>query len=172
MRDFEKDADLTYSSVLQLNLSDVHPCISGPKRPHDYVALNELKNDWNSCLTNEVGFKGFGLKQEQLNKNAKFTYKGKDYELNHGSVVIAAITSCTNTSNPSVMLSAALLCKNAYEKGMRVAPYVKTSLSPGSQAVSKYYELSGLTKYLNEMGFYHAGYGCMTCIGNSGDIDK
>lgn len=82
--------------------------------------------------------------------------------------MIASITSCTNTSNPGVMLAAALLCKNAYERGIRIAPYIKTSLSPGSQAVSKYFEISGLTKYLNGMGFFHAGYGCMTCIGNSG----
>jgi aconitate hydratase len=83
-------------------------------------------------------------------------------------VVIAAITSCTNTSNPGVMLSAALLCRNAYKRGIKIKSYIKTSLSPGSQAVSKYFELSGLTQYLNHMGFYHTGYGCMTCIGNSG----
>ncbi len=88
--------------------------------------------------------------------------------MTHGSVVIAAITSCTNTSNPGVMLSAALLCKNAFERGIKILPYIKTSLSPGSQAVSKYLELSGLTKYMDALGFYHAGYGCMTCIGNSG----
>jgi aconitate hydratase len=86
--------------------------------------------------------------------------------------VIAAITSCTNTSNPGVMLGAALLCKNAYERGIKILPYIKTSLSPGSQAVSKYLELSGLTKFMDAMGFYHAGYGCMTCIGNSGEIHK
>lgn len=92
--------------------------------------------------------------------------------MRHGSVVIAAITSCTNTSNPGVMLGAALLCKKAYERGIKILPYIKTSLSPGSQAVSKYLELSGLTKYLDAMGFFVAGYGCMTCIGNSGDISK
>lgn len=86
--------------------------------------------------------------------------------------MIAAITSCTNTSNPGVMLSAALLCKNAVNLGIKIKPYIKTSLSPGSQAVSKYYELAGLTKYLDEIGFYSVGYGCMTCIGNSGDIHK
>jgi aconitate hydratase len=87
-------------------------------------------------------------------------------------VVIAAITSCTNTSNPGVMLAAALLCKNASQRGIKIKPYIKTSLSPGSQAVSRYYEQGGLVKYLNEMGFYHVGYGCMTCIGNSGEIQK
>lgn len=139
MRDFVNDADLTYSSVLELNLSDVHPCISGPKRPHDYIALNDLKSDWSACLTNPVGFKGFGLKPERVEESAKFQFKGEEYELKHGSLVIASITSCTNTSNPSVMLAAALLCRNAFEKGLKVAPYIKTSLSPGSQAVSKYY---------------------------------
>jgi aconitate hydratase len=92
--------------------------------------------------------------------------------LKHGAVVIAAITSCTNTSNPGVMLGAALLCKNAVKKGLKILPYIKTSLSPGSQAVSRYLELSGLRGDMEAMGFYHAGYGCMTCIGNSGDIDK
>ena len=126
-----------------------------------------MKKDWNDCLVNEIGFKGFGLSQEKLTSVSKFELNGVQHELTHGSVVIAAITSCTNTSNPGVMLSAALLCRNAFERGLKIKPYVKTSLSPGSQAVSKYYELSGLTKYLNEMGFYHAGYGCMTCIGLS-----
>lgn len=92
--------------------------------------------------------------------------------MKHGSVVIAAITSCTNTSNPGVMLSAGILCKNAYEKGLRIAPFIKTSLSPGSQAVSRYFELAGLTKYLDLMGFNVTGFGCMTCIGNSGEISK
>lgn len=131
-----------------------------------------MKTDWNACLTNPVGFKGFGLAQEKLQDSSKFSFKGEEFNLNHGSVVIAAITSCTNTSNPGVMLAAAILCKNAHERGIKIKPYIKTSLSPGSQAVSRYYELSGLTKYLDAMGFYHVGYGCMTCIGNSGDIHK
>jgi aconitate hydratase len=101
-----------------------------------------------------------------------FNFNGEEFTLRHGSVVIAAITSCTNTSNPGVMLSAALLCRNAVKKGIKIKPYIKTSLSPGSQAVSRYYEQSGLKEYMDLMGFYHAGYGCMTCIGNSGDIHK
>jgi aconitate hydratase len=92
--------------------------------------------------------------------------------MSHGSVVIAAITSCTNTSNPGVMLGAAMLAKNAVEKGLTVRPYIKTSLSPGSKAVTEYLRLSGLTPYLEKLGFFHAGYGCMTCIGNSGELDK
>ena len=155
-----------------MDLSTVVPSVAGPKRPHDFVALGKLKEDWNNCLTAPVGFKGFGLAENDMKASTKFSYKDAEYELNHGSVVIAAITSCTNTSNPTVMLCAALLCKNAVEKGIKIKPYIKTSLSPGSQAVSKYFDLSGLTKYLNEIGFYHAGYGCMTCIGNSGDVLK
>jgi aconitate hydratase len=131
-----------------------------------------MKSDWNKCLTNDVGFKGFGLTKEKVEDSVKFNFKGQDFELKHGSVVISAITSCTNTSNPGVMLCAALLCKNAHQRGIKIKPYIKTSLSPGSRAVSRYYELSGLQEYLDAMGFYHVGYGCMTCIGNSGDIAK
>lgn len=134
--------------------------------------MKNLKLDWNNSLTNAVGFKGYGLDEAKLNDTVKFDFKGESFELKHGSVVIAAITSCTNTSNPGVMLSAALMCRNAHKRGLKVKPYIKTSLSPGSQAVSRYYEDSGMTEYLNAMGFYHVGYGCMTCIGNSGDIHK
>lgn len=101
--------------------------------------LSELKKDWNSCLSSPVGFKGFGLSENSLGNTTKFSFNGEEYELKHGSVVIAAITSCTNTSNPGVMLAAALLCKNASERGIKIKPYIKTSLSPGSQAVSRYY---------------------------------
>lgn len=138
-KNYESDADLTYSSVIELDLSTVEPSVAGPKRPHDFVPLRQLKADWNKCLTSEVGFKGFGIKPEDLKNTSKLEYKGQTYELSHGSVVIAAITSCTNTSNPGVMLCAALLCKKAYERGIKILPYVKTSLSPGSQAVSKYF---------------------------------
>jgi len=167
-KDYKNDPDLHYSSILELDLSTVEPCVSGPKRPHDYVGLKNLKNDWNSSLTNAVGFKGFGLNPNNLGETAKFNFNGAECEINHGSVVIAAITSCTNTSNPGVMLAAALLCRNAHKRGIKIKPFIKTSLSPGSQAVSRYLEQSGLKEYLDAMGFYHAGYGCMTCIGNSG----
>jgi aconitate hydratase len=155
-----------------LDLSTVVPCVSGPKRPQDYVSLTNMKQDWSKSLTSPAGFKGFGLKEENIEDKVKFQYNGESFDLQHGSVVIAAITSCTNTSNPGVMLSAALLCKKAFERGIKIKPYIKTSLSPGSQAVSRYYELSGLREYLDKMGFYHVGYGCMTCIGNSGDLNK
>jgi len=142
---------------MELNLSSVEPCLAGPKRPHDKVAISEMKKDWNACLVNKIGFKGFGLKSENINKEVKFELDGKTYSLKHGSVVIAAITSCTNTSNPDVMIQAGILAKNALNKGLKVAPYIKTTLSPGSQVVSEYLENSGLDKSLEELGFYNAG---------------
>ncbi|KAI3891410.1 hypothetical protein MKW92_013345 [Papaver armeniacum] len=157
----EPQIERAYSSYLQLDLDDVEPCVSGPKRPHDRVPLKEMKADWHSCLDNKVGFKGFAVPKETQDKVAKFTFRGEPAELKHGSVVIAAITSCTNTSNPSVMLGAAL-----------VKPWVKTSLAPGSGVATKYLLKSGLQKYLNQQGFHIVGYGCTTCIGNSGDLDE
>lgn len=145
-------------ALMELDLSTVEPCLSGPKRPHDRVALSEMKKDWQSCLTNKVGFKGFGLKQEDVQKEAKFTFENKEYTLSHGSVVIAAITSCTNTSNPDVMMQAGILAKNAVEKGLKVNPYIKTTLSPGSQVVSAYLKNSGLESELEKLGFFNAGY--------------
>ncbi|CAN1220255.1 Aconitate hydratase 3, mitochondrial [Linum perenne] len=136
---------------LQLDLSEVEPCISGPKRPHDRVALREMKSDWHSCLDSKVGFKGFAIPKEAQGK---------------------VVTSCTNTSNPSVMLGAGLVAKKASELGLHVKPWVKTSLAPGSGVVTKYLLKSGLQEYLNHQGFNIVGYGCTTCIGNSGDIDE
>lgn len=130
-----------------------------------------MKADWNTCLTAKTGFKGFGLKETDVPKSSSFTYEGKDYTLKNGSVIIAAITSCTNTSNPDVMIAAGLLAKNAVEKGLQVAPYIKTTLSPGSQVVSEYLTKAGLDPYLDQLGFMNAGYGCMTCIGNTGELD-
>ncbi|KAK7272291.1 hypothetical protein RJT34_28794 [Clitoria ternatea] len=168
----EPQPDRVYSSYLQLNLDEVEPCISGPKRPHDRVPLKEMKADWQACLDNKVGFKGFAIPKEAQRKVAKFDFHGQPAELKHGSVVIAAITSCTNTSNPSVMLGAGLVAKKAHELGLQVKPWVKTSLAPGSGVVTKYLLRSGLQKYLNEQGFHIVGFGCTTCIGNSGDLDQ
>ncbi|KAH8489483.1 hypothetical protein H0E87_024924, partial [Populus deltoides] len=168
----EPQAERVYSSYLQLDLADVEPCVSGPKRPHDRVPLREMKADWHSCLSNKVGFKGFAVPKEAQDKVAKFSFHGQPAELKHGSVVIAAITSCTNTSNPSVMLGAALVAKKACELGLKVKPWIKTSLAPGSGVVTKYLQKSGLQKYFNEQGFHIVGYGCTTCIGNSGDLDE
>lgn len=168
----EPQQERVYSSYLELNLADVEPCISGPKRPHDRVPLKEMKADWHSCLDNKVGFKGFAVPKGTQEKVVKFSFHGQPAELKHGSVVIAAITSCTNTSNPSVMLGAGLVAKKACELGLQVKPWVKTSLAPGSGVVTKYLLQSGLQKYLNEQGFHIVGYGCTTCIGNSGDLDE
>ncbi|KAK9284700.1 hypothetical protein L1049_023876 [Liquidambar formosana] len=168
----EPQIERVYSSYLELNLEDVEPCVSGPKRPHDRVPLKEMKADWHACLDNKVGFKGFAVPKESQCKVAEFVFQGAPAQLRHGDVVIAAITSCTNTSNPSVMLGAALVAKKACELGLEVKPWIKTSLAPGSGVVTKYLLKSGLQKYLNQLGFYIVGYGCTTCIGNSGDLDE
>eukprot|EP00252_Welwitschia_mirabilis_P019635 TRINITY_DN45_c0_g1_i4.p1 TRINITY_DN45_c0_g1~~TRINITY_DN45_c0_g1_i4.p1 ORF type:complete len:904 (+),score=210.68 TRINITY_DN45_c0_g1_i4:351-3062(+) len=168
----EPQTERMYSSYLALDLSSVEPCMSGPKRPHDRVPLKEMKADWHSCLDNKVGFKGFAIPKERQNKVAKFTYDGQPAEIRHGDVVIAAITSCTNTSNPNVMLGAGLVAKKACELGLEVKPWVKTSLAPGSGVVTKYLTQSGLQRYLDQQGFHLVGYGCTTCIGNSGDLPE
>ncbi|VAI63268.1 unnamed protein product [Triticum turgidum subsp. durum] len=162
----EPQLERVYSSYLALDLDEVEPCISGPKRPHDRVTLKDMKSDWHACLDNKVGFK------EQQDKVVKFDFNGQPAELKHGSVVIAAITSCTNTSNPSVMLGAALVAKKACELGLEVKPWVKTSLAPGSGVVTKYLLKSGLQEYFNKQGFHLVGYGCTTCIGNSGELHE
>ena len=165
--------DPVYSgALLELDLSTVKACLAGPKRPHDRVELTNMKTDFTNSLSNPVGFKGYGIAQDKLASTAKFTFEGQDYELSHGSVVIAAITSCTNTSNPDVMLAAGLLAKAAVERGLTVKPYIKTSLSPGSGVVTRYYEAAGVSPFLDKLGFTLSGYGCMTCIGNSGDLSE
>jgi len=172
-RDYNNAAqDPVYSQVIELDLASVVPSMSGPKRPHDRVAVEDMKTDFLSCLTNKVGFKGFGLSDTKVNDSIDMTYQGSNYTLRHGSVVIAAITSCTNTSNPSVMLGAGLLAKKAVEAGLSVAPYIKTSMSPGSGVVTHYLEHSGVIPSLKELGFGVVGYGCMTCIGNSGPLPE
>lgn len=165
----QKDAEYT-GDVLELDLSSVVPSVSGPKRPHDRVSVTNMKNDFNTALTNKTGFKGFGLNETQKNKEATLTYEGVKYPFPHGSIVIAAITSCTNTSNPDVMLAAGLIAENAVKRGMSVRPYIKTTLSPGSGVVTKYLESAGVLPALEKLGFNIAGYGCMTCIGNSGEL--
>ncbi|VDN07783.1 unnamed protein product [Thelazia callipaeda] len=159
-----------YTKVLELDLSSIVPCISGPKRPQDTVAITELFSDFKKCLTQKVSFKGFGIKPEQISKTVQVDISGQKAFVRHGSVVISAITSCTNTSNPSVMLAAGLLAKKAVEAGLQMPIHVKTSLSPGSGVVTKYLECSGLLPYLQQLGYHVTGYGCMTCIGNSGAL--
>ncbi|KAM0917612.1 hypothetical protein ACQ4PT_009119 [Festuca glaucescens] len=161
----------TFSSYLELDLRDVEPCISGPKRPHNRVTLKDMKADWHACLQNKIGFKGYAVPKDLQDRVVKFDFHGQTAELKHGSVLIAAITSCTNTSNPTVMISSGLVAKKAYELGLEVKPWVKTSLAPGSGVVTKYLR-SGLLRYLSDLGFNLVGYGCTTCIGNSGDLDQ
>lgn len=164
--------DPTYTQVCELDLSTIKISLSGPKRPQDRVPVDEMKKDFEQCLLDKVGFKGYGIAPDALEKSMAFNFEGKQYVLSHGSVVIAAITSCTNTSNPSVMLGAGLLAKKAVEKGLTVKPYIKTSMSPGSGVVTYYLRESGVTPYLEKLGFDIVGYGCMTCIGNSGPLPQ
>lgn len=172
-KNYLSDKDPEFSDdVLELDLSKIVNSVAGPKRPQDRVPVSNMKQDFTYALTNKVGFKGYGLKNEEANKTVKLEYMGQEYQLTQGSVVIAAITSCTNTSNPEVMLAAGLIAKKAFEKGLSVLPYIKTSLSPGSGVVTKYLETAGFMPYLHNLGFDLAGYGCMTCIGNSGDLPE
>ena len=157
-----------YTVKLELDMSTVDSTLAGPKRPQDRIPLRNLQKAFQESLTHEQGLQGFGLTEEQAKKSVKV--KGMDCEITHGSVAIAAITSCTNTSNPSVLIGAGLLAKKAVEKGLKVKPFVKTSLAPGSQVVTSYLEKSGLLKYLQKLKFDVVGYGCTTCIGNSGPL--
>jgi len=157
--------DAQYSDVLELDMSTVVPSISGPKRPQDRILLTEAKQTWQKDMTVFTeGRDGDG--------SAEVSYNNEQFELKDGAVVIAAITSCTNTSNPAVMLGAGLLARNAAAKGLKVKPWVKTSLGPGSRVVTDYLNKAGLMDDLEAMGFYVVGYGCTTCIGNSGPLPE
>jgi aconitate hydratase len=155
--------DPIFTDVLKLELSQVEPSLSGPKRPQDRVALKEAKQGFTAAMEKEFGKGG------ELAKRVPVA--GHDYDLGHGDVVIAAITSCTNTSNPSVLVAAGLVARKAHAKGLRPKPWVKTSLAPGSQVVTEYLEKSGLQADLDAIGFNLVGYGCTTCIGNSGPLE-
>jgi len=173
LRDFSNTSeDPVFSEVHELDLSSVVPSLSGPKRPHDRVAVSDMKEDFVKCLSSPVGFKGFAIPSDNMSRTVPFMFEGQQYTLNHGSVLIAAITSCTNTSNPSVMLGAGMLAQRAVAKGLTVAPYIKTSLSPGSGVVTYYLQESGVIPHLEALGFGVVGYGCMTCIGNSGPLPE
>ena len=164
------DSEKSYTALLELDLNTVQPALAGPKRPQDRVDLTDMKSHFIESLTAELGHQGHGLSETELSNSAIVDYNGEKFDLNHGDVVIAAITSCTNTSNPGVMLAAGLLARNARKRGLMVKPWVKTSLAPGSRVVTEYYEATGLQEDLNEMGFNVVGYGCTTCIGNSGPL--
>jgi aconitate hydratase len=154
--------DPMFTDVLKLDLNSVEPSLAGPKRPQDRVALKEVKAGFANSMDKEFG------KSAEAKKRVKVT--GKTYDLGHGDVVIAAITSCTNTSNPNVMIGAGLLARKAAAKGLTAKPWVKTSLAPGSQVVAEYLDKSGLQKDLDKLGFNLVGFGCTTCIGNSGPL--
>jgi len=160
-----------YTDTLELDLSEVETSLAGPKLPHDRITLPNMKKTFESSLTSDDPTMGFDLAQEELANKGTFK-NGQEIEMKHGDVVIAAITSCTNTSNPSVMLGAGIVAKKAYEKGLEVPAYVKTSLAPGSRVVTEYLEEAGLTDYMDKLGFNLVGYGCTTCIGNSGPLPE
>ena len=159
--------EIDYSTNLALDLTTVGPSVAGPKRPQDRIELSHMKQEFISAFSRPVAENGFGKKAEELTTVAADIGGTK---LSHGSVLIAAITSCTNTSNPSVMLAAGLLAKKAVAKGLKVNPLVKSSLAPGSRVVTDYLEKTGLAPYLDQLGFQTVGYGCTTCIGNSGPL--
>ena len=154
--------DISFTDVVKLDVSTVVTSISGPKRPQDKVLLTNSTTDFAKVYKENT----------KRDKQVTAKVKGVDFEITDGDIVIAAITSCTNTSNPSVLIGAGLLAKKAFEKGLKVKPWVKTSLAPGSQVVTDYLEKAGLNKYLDELGFNLVGYGCTTCIGNSGPLNK
>jgi aconitate hydratase len=166
----DETPDPEYTDVLELDLGTVQPALAGPKRPQDRVPLNQVKENFERALTQPKSERGFALSPEALHSAAQVRTNGSAETIRHGAVVLAAITSCTNTSNPTVMIGAGLLARNAVEKGLKVKPYVKTSLAPGSRVVTDYLDKAGLLEPLAELGFDLVGYGCTTCIGNSGPL--
>ena len=159
-----------FTDTLELDLGSVVPSLAGPKRPQDRVALSDMQDTFQKALTAPVKDRGYELSGAALNREATFGTNGSSQKMKHGAIVIAAITSCTNTSNPSVMIAAGLLARKAVEKGLNVKPYVKTSLAPGSRVVTEYLKYAGLIEPLSRLGFNVIAYGCTTCIGNSGPL--
>ena len=159
----DPSSEPAFSEYLELDLGTVVPSIAGPKRPQDRIELTKAKTQFESDLKNYATNSNPAKVKDE---------KGQEFELDHGAVTLASITSCTNTSNPSVMLAAGLLARNAAQRGLKAKPWVKTTLAPGSKVVTDYYDKAGLTQYLEDLGFYLVGYGCMTCIGNSGPLNQ
>ncbi|MED5231285.1 MAG: aconitate hydratase AcnA [Candidatus Thermoplasmatota archaeon] len=159
----------SFTSSLSLDLSTVEPALAGPKRPQDRVDLSAMKDHWRESLNAPLGHSGHGIDESRNDDSAEVGSRG--VKLKHGDIVIAAITSCTNTSNPSVMIAAGLLARKARQAGLSIAPSVKPSLAPGSRVVTEYFDAAGLTEDLDSLGFSVVGYGCTTCIGNSGPLD-
>ena len=165
-----KAGDIDYTKVLSLDLDSIKPSVAGPKRPQDRIELPNLKSKFTELFSQSVADNGFAKKPDDLAKRYPTQKPGID--IGNGDVLIAAITSCTNTSNPGVLLAAALLAKKAVEKGMTIKPHIKTSLAPGSRVVTEYLTNAGLLPYLEKLGFNVAAYGCTTCIGNAGPLDE
>ncbi|MCS6873051.1 MAG: aconitate hydratase AcnA [Pyrinomonadaceae bacterium] len=182
------EGEIDYSTVLELDLSSIEPSVAGPKRPQDRISLSEVKSKFRELFSKPITENGYNKPAEELTKRFKveLSTNGQESrrlplygekllnvaqtEIGHGDILIAAITSCTNTSNPSVMLAAGILAKKAVERGLKISPKVKTSLAPGSRVVTKYLQKTGLQSYLDKLGFNLVGYGCTTCIGNSGPL--
>src|SRR5579864_7155507 len=162
-----KEGDIDYTKVVTLDLGTVAPSLAGPKRPQDRIEIGNVKSTFSDLFSKPVGENGFAKKPADL--EAQYT-TSNGVNVKNGDILIAAITSCTNTSNPSVLLAAGLLAKKAVEAGLTVAPHIKTSLAPGSRIVTEYLEKAGLLTYLEKLGFTLAAYGCTTCIGNAGDL--
>ena len=160
-----------FSQIIELDLSTIEASMAGPKRPQDRIALSQMKSSWKNLLKAPIQERGFGLTDAEIGKKARIPLD-QPAELTHGAVVLAAITSCTNTSNPSVMIAAGLLAKKAVEKGLNTKPWIKTSLAPGSRVVTDYLKVSGLDTYLEQLNFFTVGYGCTSCIGNSGPLPE
>lgn len=168
----DETPDPVFTDVLELDLSTVQPSVSGPKRPQDRMNLNQVKANFSQALTQPKNERGFALSPADLERTAQVKMNGSSERIGHGAVVLAAITSCTNTSNPTVMVGAGLLAKKAVDKGLSVKPYVKTSMAPGSRVVTDYLQNAGLLEPLSQLGFDIVGYGCTTCIGNSGPLPE
>lgn len=171
---FRTDAtpDPEFNDILELDLSTVEPSVAGPLRPQDRILVRELQPAFAKALRAPVNERGYSLDEAAILRKVTIQDNGSSTQISHGAVVIAAITSCTNTSNPSVMVAAGLLAKKAVERGLSAKPYVKTSLAPGSRVVTEYFNKAGLTPYLEALGFHTVGYGCTTCIGNSGPLPE
>ncbi|AHN21768.1 aconitate hydratase AcnA [Lysinibacillus sphaericus] len=167
---FDPALEPVYTDVLEVNLAEIEPNLSGPKRPQDLIPLSQMRSRYKEAVVAPQGTQGFGLTEDEFEKTSVAKFAEGDVEIPTGAVAIAAITSCTNTSNPYVLIAAGLVAKKAVEKGLTVPKWVKTSLAPGSKVVTGYLEDSGLQTYLDQIGFNTVGYGCTTCIGNSGPL--
>jgi len=170
-----RSKDLTipdYDEMVEIDLSKLEPVVAGPKRPFDLIAVREISQQVSSSFTAPSGHHGFGMTEEEKQRSYSLKMNGQEFSLTHGTVILAAITSCTNTSNPQALLGAGLMAKKAVEKGLRIQPYIKTSFTPGSLVVDAYLARSGLLPYLTKLGFQVGGHACATCIGNSGPLPE